>query len=205
MQIIVEKTTNIKTRYFGLRPYSKNVKTKIGETFFYLLPKYFPKESQLYTLIDKSTLKLSYSSMPSTKRIIGNTNNSKLRKEGESEDSTNNQAKDCKQLGVYKNGCMANGRCTEMDIIYKATCTDQDLNERIYIGETADTFKRRCEAHYTTFNNSGYKNETALAKHIWDLQNKNITYQIHWETIEHANSFKPGNAYCKLCIAEKSG
>ena len=72
-----------------------------------------------------------------------------------------------------------------------------------YIGETAETFKKRCGAHYTTFNNIAYKNDTALAKHIWELQKKNITYQIHWEIIEHANSFKPGNAYCRLCITEK--
>ena len=48
-----------------------------------------------------------------------------------------------------------------------------------------------------------YKNETALAKHIWTLQNKDITYQVHWEIIERTKSFRPGNAYCRLCTAEK--
>ena len=42
-----------------------------------------------------------------------------------------------------------------------------------------------------------------MAKHIWTLQNKDITYQVHWEIIERTKSFRPGNAYCRLCIAEK--
>ena len=77
------------------------------------------------------------------------------------------------------------------------------MNEKIYIGETAETFKKRCGGHYTTFNKIAYQNETSLAKHIWDLHNKNITYQVNWEIIDTVNSYRPGNEYCKLCIAEK--
>jgi len=71
----------------------------------------------------------------------------------------------------------------EIDVIYKASCIDQNLNEFIYIGETAETltFKKRCGGHYTSFNNIAYKNETALAKNIWNLQ-KNIMVSISTET-----------------------
>ena len=30
------------------------------------------------------------------------------------------------------------------------------------------------------------------------------TYQIHWEIIDKAKSFSPGDEYCQLCIKEKS-
>ena len=147
-------------------PYSKNVQTKIGGTFFYLLQKFFPKESKLHKVINKSTVKLSYSSMPSLKRIISTINSSKLNKEQNNVNGSKKALKSCNGLVLCKNGCIVDGRCKEKDVIYKATCTDQDLNEKIYIGETAETFKKRCGGHYTTFNKIAYKNDTSLAKHI---------------------------------------
>ena len=164
-------------------PFSENVKTKVGGTFFYLLQKHFPKESKLHKLINKATVKLSYSSMPSIKRIISNINNAKLNSEQNNVDSSENQVKACTKQGICKNGCIVNGRCMETDVIYKATVTEESMNESVYIGETAETLKKRCGGHYTSFNHVAYKNETTLAKHIWDLQNKNITYQINWEIL----------------------
>ena len=64
-------------------PFSENVKTKIGGTFFYLLQKHFPKDSALYKLINKSNVKLSYSCVSSMRKIISSINNSKIKKSSE--------------------------------------------------------------------------------------------------------------------------
>ena len=138
------------------------------------------------------------------RRIIRSINNAKIKKSAENGKDTGKEVKPCTALGVCKNGCIMNGLCEQTNVIYKATCIDENLNENYYIGETADSFKKRVGAHYTTFNRIAYKNETALAKHIWDLQSRNITYQIYWEIIDKAKSYSPGDEYCQLCIAEKT-
>ena len=50
--------------------YSKTVKTKIGKFFLQLIKKHFPKDHKLRKIFNKSTLKLSYSSMSNIKTKI---------------------------------------------------------------------------------------------------------------------------------------
>ena len=50
--------------------YSKTVKTRIGQFFLQLIKKHFPKDHKLRKIFNKSTLKLSYSSMPNVKTKI---------------------------------------------------------------------------------------------------------------------------------------
>ena len=90
---------------------------------------------------------------------------------------------------------MVSGGCETNDVIHKATSTDQDLNERIYVGETAHTFKKRCGKHNTTFNHKEYRNDTSLSNHIWELQEKKLTYQLTWEILKKVPSYKPGNEH----------
>ena len=122
---------------------------------------------------------------------------------GEQSKNKKENSKKCTKQGICKNGCVVEGACEEKDVIYKATCIDQNLIEKVYIGETAETFKKRCGNHYTTFNHKAYKNSTTLANYIWELQEKNITYQLTWEILERVPSYNPKNEYCRLCIAEK--
>ena len=62
-------------------PYSKNVATNIGKKFFTLLSACFPANNKLYKIINKNTIKLSYSCMSNIKQSIANHNKAILSKE----------------------------------------------------------------------------------------------------------------------------
>ena len=51
-------------------PYSMNVKTNIGKTFFKLLQKHFPPTHPMYTIFNKNKIKISYSCFPNMGSII---------------------------------------------------------------------------------------------------------------------------------------
>ena len=55
-------------------PVSMNVASNIGKNFFSLLNEYFPKTSKLHKIINKNTIKLSYSCMANMKQKIDNHN-----------------------------------------------------------------------------------------------------------------------------------
>ena len=51
-------------------PFSKSVSTDVARRFLRLLDRHFPKKSELHKLFNRSTMKVSYSTMPSMARII---------------------------------------------------------------------------------------------------------------------------------------
>ena len=58
-------------------PFSINVKTDIGRKFFNILEKKnFPKDHSFHKIVNKNTVKLSYSCMPNMGRILKNHNKS---------------------------------------------------------------------------------------------------------------------------------
>ena len=53
-------------------PYDKQVKTPVGKTFLTLLKKHFPPHHKLHKILNKNTVKISYSCMPNiASRIAG--------------------------------------------------------------------------------------------------------------------------------------
>ncbi|GFS01943.1 hypothetical protein ElyMa_001111100 [Elysia marginata] len=70
------KTTNRRKRritWFN-PPYSKNVSSNIGTNFLHLLNSCFPPNHKLHKVINKNTVKLSYSCTPNIKQIISSHN-----------------------------------------------------------------------------------------------------------------------------------
>ena len=55
-------------------PFSKNVSTNIGHRFLSLVDKHFHKDHKLRKIFNRNTIKISYSCMSNTKRIIDNHN-----------------------------------------------------------------------------------------------------------------------------------
>ena len=60
-------------------PYSKNVKTKVGQTMLYLIRKHFPSDYPLHKILNRNTIKVSYCCMPNMKYLISRSNQKKLR------------------------------------------------------------------------------------------------------------------------------
>ena len=77
-------------------------------------------------------------------------------------------------------------------VIYPADVTNEANND----------FKERYNNHKRDVKHLKYQYNTELTKHIWNLINNSIQYNIHWKVVDKVY----GNAnltMCKLCLTEK--
>ena len=82
--------------------------------------------------------------------------------------SSNNQIIlpcNCKKKGE---GPLA-GKSRANDLIYKCIASATGFSNKVYLGIAQGEFKKRFYNHNTTFKNDQKRNDTALAKHVWDL------------------------------------
>lgn len=173
-------------------PYSKNVRTNLGQKFIKLVRKHFTPGSPLYSVFNKNTLKLSYSCMKNMKSVIQSHNTRVLNQDSR----PNNQANcNCR----VKDQCPIQGNC-QKSLVYKATVTTAN-GRKTYIGSTYN-FKKRFSAHKNSFKAEKYKNATTLSAFVWE-NSLNPNPPIKWEIVKLVDPYKPGNKSCELCLAEK--
>jgi hypothetical protein len=178
-------------------PFSKNVATNIGQKFLKLLDTCFPPNHQLHKLLNRNTIKISYSCMPNLKQIIDRHNKTTMDKTDNNSDVDNCNCRD-------KTLCPLNKQCLTSGLIYQATVTRQDNNrQETYIGLTDNTFKTRYNGHNCTFRHNSKRNTTTLSQYIWTLKDKDIQYDITWKTITKGQSYNPTTNRCNLCLKEK--
>ncbi len=193
------KTRKRKTIWYN-PPYSQNVTTNIGKTFLKIIDKCFPPQHKLHKIINKNNVKISYCCMSNIKTIIAKHNKNLINKNAPHDTSTNNT----KTCNCRNNNCPLAGNCLQKEIIYQATVTIEDTNKSdTYIGLTATDFKTRYRNHISSFNNKKLRNSTALSKHIWNLKDRNITYNITWKTITKSKQYSTTTNTCNLCLKEK--
>ena len=104
-------------------PYSKSVKTNLGQKFIGLVKKHFTLGSALYSVLNKNTLKLSYICMKNMKSIIQSHNTRLL---------TQNSVPDT-QIGCncrVKDQCPIQENC-QKSLVYTATLTTSSGKKRI--------------------------------------------------------------------------
>ena len=179
-------------------PYSDNVNTNIGQKFFYLLYKSFPPGHQLHKLLNKNTVKLSYSCMPNVQQIISSHNKRVANKM----DANTHTDDNCNCKGDRQ--CPLNGNCQTRSVIYQATVTRQDNPiVETYVGLTANTFKKRYDGHTSSFRNEKQRKDTTLSDYIWKLKDDNVQYSITWKIISRAKPYSTTNKTCNLCLEEK--
>ena len=177
-------------------PYSKNVETNVGKCFLSLIDQHFPKSNPLHKIFNRNTLKLSYSCMNNVKSIISSHNKTVISK------STNSD-KEKKNCNCRKpETCPMDGNCNVENIIYQAEVTSQTTKET-YIGLCDTSFKLRYRNHTSSFRNERYRNATELSKHVWNLKDRNIQYNIKWRKIKQARSYSNVTKKCNLCLWEK--
>ena len=175
-------------------PYNKSLKTKVGKIFLGLVRKHFPPESKLYPILNKNTLKISYSCTPNMKQIIQMHNKKILNAKGNN--THMNKGCSCQK----KEQCPLNNNCKETNVIYRATTPGP--NPRKYVGST-ENFKRRYYTHQQSFKNENLKHSTTLSNYIWE-KNLNPQPNLHWEIIASAPTYKKGGRSCQLCLTEKA-
>ena len=125
-------------------PFSKNVKTNIARSFLYLVDTHFPAGHKLHKIINRNTVKVSYSCTNNVRSIIANHDTRIIRKKQTQVISADNC--NCRN----KETCPLQNKCMNKDIVYKATISTSNTNDtKHYIGMTSSTFKDLYQIFHT--------------------------------------------------------
>ena len=175
-------------------PYSAALKTQFGKQFLNLIDKNFPVNNPLHKILNRKTIKLSYSCTPNMQAIIQGHNKKIL----STEKPTITARCNCQ----VKSSCPVPGECCRPNVVYHATVNHDDGKTAEYIGCTEPKFKERFANHKKSFRHSTYKSETTLSKYVWD-NGLNPTPNVNWKFIKNCSVYKTGNKSCDLCLSEK--
>ena len=152
-------------------------------------------------MFNRNTIKISYSCMLNTKRIINNHNRRLLQT---STDNSPSPTVTKKCISRQLETCPLNGNCLQSSIIYQATVTRRDnLASETYIGLTENNFKTRYRNHTASFRHSHLRNSTELSKHIWTLKDSKVNYSLSWRILSKAQAYDSTSKRSNLCLKEK--
>ena len=115
-------------------PYNTEVQTNLGKEFLKLVDECFPPYHKLSKIINRKTIKVSYSTTPNIQKIILN--------------QEENTRKKCNC--IKSESCPLNGQCLENNIIYHAKVTQSNQRNRNYVGLASTDFKKRLARHKQT-------------------------------------------------------
>lgn len=148
----------------------------------------------LHKIFNRNTVKISYSCMPNLKQNIDGHNKSTLQKIVPSKTCNCRKAADCPLAG----------NCLKQSVVYQATvATEDNRPDQTYVGLTENSFKTRFTNHKASFNHPSKKLNTELSKHIWQLKDAKINFQITWKILKQAAPYNPASNRCNLCLYEK--
>ena len=174
-------------------PFNSSVQSNIAGDFLKMIDKCFPPGHPLRTIVNRNTVKVSYSCTPNMEAIIS-ARNSKILAAPLLEKRTCSCPRNTP--------CPLDGKCLLENIIYVATVTQDDQTKNHYTGLCSTTFKARLGIHKQSIKNEAI-NQTSLSKFIWKLKQKNIQYTLSWKLIDRAKPFSPITGSCALCLREK--
>lgn len=173
-------------------PFNLAVKSNIGKEFLNLIDKHFPPNHKYNKILNRNTVKISYSCMRNMSSKINSNNRKKLKQE------TTRPTENCTCTN-----CPIEGKCKEKGVIYRATVTAEGLQNKVYHGLSEPIFLNRYNKHIFTFNNPNYKSETRLSKYIWQLKEQGKEYSIKWDIVKKSTIYQTGSRKCDLCASEK--
>ena len=181
-------------------PFCRSLKTKVGQRFLSILDTCFPTDHPLHRIFNRHTVQLSYRTMPSLGKIISG-HNAKVVADTLPVQRPFNKNCNCRG-GVEK--CPVDGaRCLDDNVIYQADVTAVGKRKEGYVGMAAPTFKSRYANHKTDFKYTGKRRHTRLAGYVWQLQDEGLDYEIKWQFLARAPTYKSSSKTCRLCLSEK--
>ena len=175
-----------------------NVSTKVGKLFLKLLDESFPPGHPLHPLLNRNTVKLSYSCLPNMGSQVAK-HNAKIMKTIETPEVAAAPKKcNCNK----KDECPLENDCTQaVNVIYHATVKTEN-SEETYVGSTTN-FKKRLYNYNSDFSKPSRRNNTTLSAHVWTHKDSNTKSDLTWKIIDKAPSFSPVTGTCQLCTTEK--
>ena len=164
-RIIQKKTATNREegRSLGSTPHTAKTlpPTLVKKKFLTLLSACFPENNKLYKIINKNTIKLSYSCMSNTEQRIANHNKAILCKEKIEEEHI--KLCNCRNRTL----CPLQANCLQKGVVYQATVTQTNtMREDIYIAITENEFITRYNQHTSSFRLSHKSSATSLSEHI---------------------------------------
>ena len=141
-------------------PFSVNVKAKVGNSFLSNIRKYLLQRHKFSKLLNRNTIKVSYSRMPNIKAEIHKHNKKTLEKSQQKHPDT--QLCNC----TNKKQRPLNGQCLTESIVYQANIMANIIGykEKVYLGVSEATFKVRYSNHKKSFTKQRQENDTELSK-----------------------------------------
>ena len=100
------------------------------------------------------------------------------------------------------------GKCKQEGTIYQAQVKHVDPVsgtevKETYIGLAATSIYERHQNHQSTFKLRSHETRIELSKHLWQLKDKGIVYDLSWKIIDRAKKFTPALKSCNLCTLER--
>ncbi|XP_063692277.1 uncharacterized protein LOC134824333 [Bolinopsis microptera] len=178
-------------------PFSVTVETNVGRKFFNLLEKHFPQDNPLHKILNRNSVKVSYSCMKNMECLIKSRNKQLLRQHQETQEPTTRQC-NCRS----RNSCPLDGKCLSKSVVYMATLRTENEKHH-YIGMTEGTFKDRYNGHTSSFRLERYRNRTKLSEKIWSFKDRGLEFRIEWKIIRRGHGYRAGQNSCDLCTSEK--
>ena len=198
------RTKRDKIMYFN-PPFSKTIKTKVGKLFLKLIDDFFGN-TIFKKYFNRSTIKISYSTMNNVKNHIAK-HNAKISSKFKCDDGDKKKKneKECDCTRKFKGKCPLQGRCLQKSLVYQAHVTTTNNNKTMtYTGMTKNTFKQRFLVHNGTIEKRPTKEKvTTLSDHVWKLKDQKTPFKITWSVKAKAYSFSSGSRCCDLCLTEK--
>ena len=181
-------------------PFSLDVETNVAMEFLRLVDKHFPLGNPLHSICNRSTIKVSYRSLPNMGSIVAKHNSKILR------NTATNQPKpaaNCNCQKSLKKDCPMPGECNQDGAIYQATMTTNDGKVETYVG-LAKNFKKRYRKHKTCLEDEFAEGHTCLTTQFWKRKNAGKNPVVTWKYLErNVPTYNPVAKRCKLCLREK--
>ena len=161
--------------------------------------------SDINQIFNKQNLKISYSNMPSVDRILKAKNQKLL----EPDKKLKIEGCNCPE----RQTCPINKQCQTRSLIYRADLKyevdrqgPQEVLEinKVYFGNSMNTFKQRYAVHKSSFTHQRYKDSTGLSSFIWKLKDRNLPYSLKFSVETLAPAYTKESKICFLCLAEKT-
>ena len=180
-------------------PYNESVTTNLGKQFLKIIDINFPhnRKDGLQKIINRHSVKISYSCSQNFKNIIKANNTLKLK------NNTNTKKEEQECNCQKKNKCPLDGKCKIDTVIYEATITTPTETKK-YIGSTEGSFKQRFYGHTTDTKHKKNKNNTSLALFYWENLEEGIQPTITWKILKKCSKYQRGGKKCDVCLTEKA-
>ena len=180
-------------------PFDLQVKTNVGKTFLQLIDKHFPPHHRLHKIINRKTVKISYSCMPNMASHIASHNKKVIKEATAPQDENVRRTCSCRNPG----DCPFDGNCLQPACVYQADVVPETQDDKLYIGSTEPVVKGRWSDHNTSFRYERYRTKSKLSDYIWKLKDDEERYEIKWSILSKSTPYQAGSKRCSLCLCEK--